>query len=262
MVTARRREENLQSVPAAISAVSGDLLDSSYTVNTQLLSQLVPALYYNSANPRNTAYTIRGLGSNTLSISAANDGIEPGVGFYVDQVYHGRPATASFDFTDIERVEVLRGPQGTLFGKNTTAGAIHVISREPTFEPEANAEVSFGENDFIQAKGAVSGPLFGDVVAGRLSAQITQRDGVIHNVRTGAGPERARQLRRARAAAVRADRESQAATHRRRFRSGLRLLHAELPARRPEPAQRRAPVSRVWPRGSATSPPAATSLTA
>ena len=79
VVTARRREEDIQSVPAAVSAVSGDVLDSSYTVNTQLLSQLVPSLYYNSANPRNTAYTIRGLGSNTLSISAANDGIEPGV---------------------------------------------------------------------------------------------------------------------------------------------------------------------------------------
>jgi len=184
-ITARRREESLQSVPVAVSAISGDLLDSSYTVNTQLLSQLVPALYYNSANPRNTAYTIRGLGSNTLSISAANDGIEPGVGFYVDQVYHGRPATASFDFTDIERVEVLRGPQGTLFGKNTTAGAIHVISREPTFEPETNGEITFGENNFFQTKGAVSGRLFSDVVAGRLSAQLTRRDGVIRNVRTG-----------------------------------------------------------------------------
>ena len=185
IVTARRREENLQSVPAAISVVGGDLLDSSYTVNTQQLSQLVPALYYNSANPRNTAYTIRGLGSNTLSISAANDGIEPGVGFYVDQVYHGRPATASFDFTDIERVEVLRGPQGTLFGKNTTAGAIHIISREPTFEPEGNFEVSYGDEDFVQAKGGISGPLFKDVVAGRLSAQITQRDGLLTNVNTG-----------------------------------------------------------------------------
>ncbi|MBS0421265.1 MAG: TonB-dependent receptor [Proteobacteria bacterium] len=185
LVTARRREENLQSVPAAISAVGGSLLDSSYAVNTQSLGQLVPSLYYNSANPRNTAYTIRGLGSNTLSISAANDGIEPGVGFYVDQVYHGRPATAAFDFTDIERVEVLRGPQGTLFGKNTTAGAIHIISRLPTFEPEANAEVSLGQNDFRQAKGSISGPLIGDVLAGRLSAQLTRRDGVIHNVRTG-----------------------------------------------------------------------------
>ncbi len=184
-VTARRREENVQSVPAAISVIGGKLLDSSYTVNTQSLSQLVPTLYYNSANPRNTAYTIRGLGSNTLSVSAANDGIEPGVGFYVDQVYHGRPATASFDFTDIDRIEVLRGPQGTLFGKNTTAGAIHVISREPTFTPELNGEVSLGEFNFLQAKTSFSGPLLDNVVAGRVSAQFTRRDGVIENVRTG-----------------------------------------------------------------------------
>ncbi|HEV7632435.1 MAG TPA: Plug domain-containing protein, partial [Steroidobacteraceae bacterium] len=121
VVSARRREENLQSVPVAVSVIGGDALDNSNTVNTLQLAQLVPSLYYNSANPRNTAYTIRGLGSNTLSVSAANDGIESGVGFYVDGVYHGRPATAAFDFTDIERVEVLRGPQGTLFGKNTAA---------------------------------------------------------------------------------------------------------------------------------------------
>ncbi len=184
-VTARRRAENLQSVPAALSVLGGELLDGSYTVNPQQLSLLVPALYHNSANPRNTAYTIRGLGSNTLSISAANDGIEPGVGFYVDEVYHGRPATAAFDFTDIERVEVLRGPQGTLFGKNTTAGAIHVISRAPRFEPGANAEVSIGDFDLLQAKGSVTGPL-GASVAGRLSAQLTRRDGVTANVRTGA----------------------------------------------------------------------------
>jgi iron complex outermembrane recepter protein len=183
MVTARRREENLQSVPAAVSVVTGSLLDSAHTVNTQQLAQLVPALYYNSANPRNTAYTIRGLGSNTLSVSAANDGIEPGVGFYVDGVYHGRPATASFDFTDIERVEVLRGPQGTLFGKNTTAGAIHIISRLPTFEREANSEVSFGNYDFMQVKTSFSGGLT-ERVAGRLSAQITRRDGLITNVTT------------------------------------------------------------------------------
>ena len=185
VVTARRREENLQTVPAAISVVGGDQLDKAYTVNTQGLSQLVPSLYYNSANPRNTAYTIRGLGSNTLSISAANDGIEPGVGFYVDQVYHGRPATAAFDFTDIEQIEVLRGPQGTLFGKNTTAGAISVTSRAPTFEPEANVEVSYGEFNFRQAKASVSGPLLGNLIAGRLSGLVTKRDGVIDNVRTG-----------------------------------------------------------------------------
>lgn len=185
VVTARLREENLQTVPAAVSVIGGDLLDKSYTVNTQGLSQLIPSLYYNSANPRNTAFTIRGLGSNTLSISAANDGIEPGVGFYIDQVYHGRPATAAFDFSDIERVEVLRGPQGTLFGKNTADGAINITTRIPTFKPEANAEVSYGDYNLRQAKASVSGPLIGDAVAGRLSGLITQRDGVIDNIRTG-----------------------------------------------------------------------------
>ena len=121
-VTARRRPESLQQVPLAISVIDAALLGSRNTVNTRQAAELVPSLYYNSANPRNTAYTLRGLGSNTLAISAANDGIEPGVGYYVDDVYHARPASASFDFVDIERIEVLRGPQGTLFGKNT-AGA-------------------------------------------------------------------------------------------------------------------------------------------
>jgi iron complex outermembrane receptor protein len=184
VVTARLREENLQEVPVAVSVIGGELLDQSYTVNTQNLAHLVPSLYYNSANPRNTAYTIRGLGSNALSISAANDGIEPGVGFYVDGVYHGRPATAAFDFTDIERIEVLRGPQGTLFGKNTTAGAIHVHSRLPTFEPETNAQVSFANHEFMQLKAGLSGGVT-DRIAGRLSGQLTRRDGLITHVRTG-----------------------------------------------------------------------------
>jgi iron complex outermembrane recepter protein len=184
IVTARYRTENIQTIPVAVAVVDGETLDRSHTVNTQQLTQFVPSLYYNSANPRNTAYTIRGLGSNTLSISAANDGIEPGVGFYVDEVYHGRPATAAFDFTDIERVEVLRGPQGTLFGKNTTDGAIHVISREPTFQFESNAELSVGDYDYMQARGTISGPL-GDKIAGRFSAQDTKRDGLLTNVNTG-----------------------------------------------------------------------------
>ena len=131
----------------------GDLLDQSYTVNTQGLTTLIPSLNYSSANPRNTAFTIRGLGSSVVAVSQANDGLEPGVGFYVDQVYHARPATAAFDFTDIEQVEELRGPQGTLFGKNTTAGAINITTRAPTFTPEGFAELSYGERNFVQAKG-------------------------------------------------------------------------------------------------------------
>jgi iron complex outermembrane receptor protein len=184
IVTSRRREERLQDVPAAVSVIDGRTLEGTRTFNTQNLALLVPSLYYNSANPRNTAYTLRGLGSSTLSISAANDGIEPGVGFYVDEVYHARPATAAFDFTDVERIEVLRGPQGTLFGKNTTGGAIHVISRPPSFEPQASGELAFGGQDLLQARASVSGPI-GEQVAGRVSALSTRRAGTLRNVRTG-----------------------------------------------------------------------------
>ncbi|WP_231638998.1 TonB-dependent receptor [Sphingomonas profundi] len=184
-VTARRRAEDAQAVPGSLSVVGGALLERSYTVNTALLSQLVPSLNYSSANPRNTAFTIRGLGSSVVAVSQANDGLEPGVGFYIDQVYHARPATAAFDFTDIEQIEVLRGPQGTLFGKNTTAGAINITSRLPTFEPEAREELSVGERKLVQAKASVSGPLVGDTIAFRLSGLATRRDGIIRNVHTG-----------------------------------------------------------------------------
>ena len=184
-VTARRRAEDAQRVPGSLQVIGGNLLDRSYTVNTQELSQLVPSLNYSSANPRNTAFTIRGVGSSVGAGSQANDGLEPGVGFYVDQVYHARPATAAFDFTDIDQIEVLRGPQGTLFGKNTTAGAINVTSRLPTFKPEGEVEISGGSYNFIQAKGSASGPIVDDVLAYRVSVVSTRRDGVIDNVRTG-----------------------------------------------------------------------------
>lgn len=184
-VTARRRPENVEAVPLAVSVIGRDLLDRSYTVNTQQLSLLVPALNYSSANPRNTAFTIRGLGSSVVAVSQANDGLEPGVGFYVDQVYHARPATAAFDFTDIDQIEVLRGPQGTLFGKNTTAGAISITTRLPSFTPEATEEFSVGSYNFVQAKASASGPLFGDTVAFRISGLSTRRDGVISNTVTG-----------------------------------------------------------------------------
>ncbi|OYU14636.1 MAG: TonB-dependent receptor [Alphaproteobacteria bacterium PA4] len=185
LVTARRRVEDVQAVPAAVSVIDGDHIERSYTVNTALLSLLVPALNYSSANPRNTAFTIRGIGSSVVAVSQANDGLEPGVGFYVDQVYHARPATAAFDFVDIDHIEVLRGPQGTLFGKNTTAGAIHILTGAPSFDWQAQGEVSYGEHDFLQTRAALSGPLVADRLAFRVSGLWTRRDGVLHNVTTG-----------------------------------------------------------------------------
>jgi iron complex outermembrane receptor protein len=184
VVTARQRAENVQTVPIAVSVVRGEQLDRAYTVNTQQLSLLVPSLNYSSANPRNTAFTIRGLGSSVVSVSQANDGLEGGVGFYIDQVYHARPATAAFDFSDIDRIEVLRGPQGTLFGKNSTAGAISITTRLPTFTPEASEEISVGSFNYVQAKASASLPLT-DTIAARISGLVTRRDGVIRNIATG-----------------------------------------------------------------------------
>ncbi|KEQ51529.1 TonB-dependent receptor [Sphingobium chlorophenolicum] len=185
VVTARLREEDPQHVPASLSLVSGEELTRTYTVNSNQLSQLVPALNYSSANPRNTAFTIRGLGSSVVAVSQANDGLEPGVGFYIDGIYHARPATAAFDFVDVERVEVLRGPQGTLFGKNSVAGAISIVTKKPSFDFGAEGELSYGSRDFVQAKAAVTGPIAGDVLAFRLSGSVTRQDGTIWNVARG-----------------------------------------------------------------------------
>jgi len=185
IVTARYRPEDAGTVPMALSVLPGSDLDRSYTVNTQGLANLVPALNYSSANPRNTSFTIRGLGSSVVAVSQANDGLEPGVGFYVDGVYHARPATAAFDFSDIERIEVLRGPQGTLFGKNTTAGAISVVSKAPSFVPEASEELSLGERNWLQARASASLPIIADRLAVRVSGLATRRDGVIRNLALG-----------------------------------------------------------------------------
>lgn len=184
-VTARLRPENSQRVPIGMSVIDGRTLETTNTYTTSQLSQLVPSLNYTSPNPRNTALTIRGLGSSVVAVAQANDGLEPGVGFYVDQVYHARPATAAFDLLDLERVEVLRGPQGTLFGKNTTAGALNITTLAPTFQREIRAETSGGNRDFHQSRFSLNGPLLPGILAGRISGLTTRRDGNIANLRSG-----------------------------------------------------------------------------
>jgi iron complex outermembrane receptor protein len=180
IVTARRIEEAAQEVPIPVSVVDGGLIESVGAFNVNRLKDLIPTVQFYSTNPRNSAVNIRGLGA---PFGLTNDGIEPGVGLYIDGVFYARPAAATLDFLDVERIEVLRGPQGTLFGKNTTAGAINVTTRRPTFTPQTDFELNYGSLDFVQAKGSVSGPLL-PKVAGRLSFSATQRDGTIHNTRT------------------------------------------------------------------------------
>lgn len=180
LVTSRRRKEAVQEVPIPISVVTGSLVADAGAFNVNRVKELVPSVQLYSSNPRNTTLNIRGMGS---TFGLTNDGIDPGVGYYVDGVYFARPAVTALDFIDIEQIEVLRGPQGTLFGKNTTAGAFNVTTRKPSFTPGANFELSFGNYGYIQAKGSITGPL-SKKIAGRLSFSGTQRDGLLENVRT------------------------------------------------------------------------------
>jgi iron complex outermembrane receptor protein len=181
IITARRRAEASQDVPIAIATLDGRTINETGAFSVQKIQQLAPSLQVYSSNPRNTAVNIRGIG---VPYGLTNDGFEQGVGIYVDDVYYSRPASAVFDFLDVAQVEVLRGPQGTLYGKNTTAGAINIRTNQPTFDFEGSAEISLGNYDFKQAKAALSGPL-GETVAARIAISATDRRGTIYNVTSG-----------------------------------------------------------------------------
>jgi iron complex outermembrane receptor protein len=178
IVTARRRQETAQEVPVAISVIRGDSIEATGNFNVVKLQQLAPTLQVYTTNPRNTSVNIRGLG---VPYGLTSDGFEQGVGIYVDDVYNSRVAAATFDFLDVAQVEVLRGPQGTLYGKNTTAGAINITTNQPTFDFEGRAEVTIGNLNYRQAKAAVSGPLT-DKIAARIAIAATSRRGTIYNV--------------------------------------------------------------------------------
>lgn len=175
VVTARRREERAIDVPVSMIVVGGDALAEAGAFRPQDIQQRTPGLTVSVPSPRLAQYTIRGLGS-----SSQNDGMESSVGLFLDGVYLGRQGLSMFDLVDLERIEVLRGPQGTLFGKNTTAGALNIVTRKPTDTFEALAETSLGDTGWHQARGSVSGPLLSDL-SGRLSGYATQKDGSYDN---------------------------------------------------------------------------------
>ncbi len=182
IVTARRREESSQDVPIALSVVSAQTLERTGNFTLGQVQQLVPSLQVTGNNPRNSNVNIRGLGaSSTIAV----DGLEYGVGFYVDGVYYGRPGQSQFDLIDLAQIEVLRGPQGTLFGKNTTAGALNITTREPSFTPEVTAEGSVGDYKYRQFRFSGSAPIIDDKVALRLSGAYTKRDGFLTNLYDG-----------------------------------------------------------------------------
>ena len=183
VVTARKREENLQDAPIAVSAFSGDALDFRGITEIGKLDQFVPNLVLNESttysNVTNAAVYIRGIGQNDFTPV-----IDPGVGIYVDGVYLGRSVGAVLDIVDLERVEVLRGPQGTLFGRNTIGGAISLSSKKPDGEFGGKVDVKYGTDDRFNVRGSVNIP-FGDKFFARLSAATFLQDGYVTRVVDG-----------------------------------------------------------------------------
>lgn len=181
-VTARKREETLQEVPVAVTAFTADALDRLAIEDLGDLDAQVPNLTIYAARGSSSTITayIRGVGQ-----SDPLWGVDPGVGIYLDDVYIGRPQGALLDVFDVERVEVLRGPQGTLYGKNTIGGAIKYISRGLPAATDGFASVTVGNYDQLDVKAAVGGAIgSGDALRGRIAVASLNRDGFGENVIT------------------------------------------------------------------------------
>ena len=178
VVTARKHEERSQDVPISISALSGKELERSHASLAAELAQSIPNLQMQFVNPRQTAFSVRGLGNNP-----ASEGLETSVGLYLDGVYISRPGMLTSDLDDVEQITVLRGPQGTLFGKNTTAGALTISTRKPERTFKADVTLSAGRFGLRQLRASVTGPLSARL-SGRLSTFYTGREGTVKNINT------------------------------------------------------------------------------
>jgi iron complex outermembrane receptor protein len=180
VVTAQKREQRLQDVPLSVSAISGESLAERQIFDVADIALVDPSVTYTqSTNPLNSSLRIRGIGTDVFSSA-----VEPSVSIVVDGVVLARQGQAFADLIDIERVEVLRGPQSTLFGKNASAGVISITTQAPSDTFEATAEVLIAELDEYQARGTISGPI-SDKVGGRLTGWYRDVGGHIDNVFDG-----------------------------------------------------------------------------
>ncbi len=172
IITATKREATLQEVPVAVSVTTGETIQREEIRDLKDLQTVVPSLRVTQLqSSANTNFIIRGFGNG-----ANNAGIEPSVGVFIDGVYRSRSASQISDLPNVSRIEVLRGPQSTLFGKNASAGIISIVTSEPSFTPEATAEVSYGNYDAIVLRGYLSGPL-SENIAASIAAGYSGREG-------------------------------------------------------------------------------------
>lgn len=188
VVTAQKREQSAQEVPIAISAYGGDRLDQLVVADLSGLSNITPNVNLDNSTPFGasqailTAY-IRGIGADDFAFN-----IDPGVGVYIDGVYLARSVGANQTLLDVERIEILKGPQGTLFGRNTIGGAISVVTRDPADEFAFKGDATYGSDNLFQARMTVEGPIT-DALAGSISFSSRTRDG--YNTRVLYPDERA-----------------------------------------------------------------------
>jgi iron complex outermembrane recepter protein len=173
-VTSQKREQTLQDTPVSVAVVTGEQLEQSQIRDAADLQTLVPALRVSEfATSSNTEFNLRGIGTSSF-----NPGLEPSVGVFIDGVYRPRSGSAINDLMSVERVEVIRGPQSTIFGRNTPAGVVSVITMAPDFDFNYAGEVTVGNYGMRQARGTVTGPL-SDNMAFRIDGNIHQNDGYI-----------------------------------------------------------------------------------
>lgn len=182
IVTARKREETLKDVPVAVTAVTGDVIEKRGFVAVKDVATLTPSLNINSDGAGRAFIAIRGVGTTLV------DTVQPGVGIFVDGIYQPNTSYLNNPMIDVERVEVLRGPQGSLYGKNTLGGAINVITRDPTNDLEVKLLGSYaGPDSDWSAGGSISGAIAPDKVLARIAYAHQQLDGFMHNTLIG-GP--------------------------------------------------------------------------
>lgn len=180
VVTARKRAESLQDVPVAVSVIGSDAIQAAELSDIKELQFLTPSLTLRDGNvDRGVGFVIRGVGTRSF-----DTGVESSVNVVVDGVVNGLQAQSIAELADIERIEVLRGPQGTLFGKNSSSGVINIVTKDPsdTFEGKLNA--SYGSNNELKLGGSISGPL-ADRIGGRLTFYRNSNDGFVKNISTG-----------------------------------------------------------------------------
>ena len=178
VVTAEKRVASLQETPISITVFSGDELSDAGITNSEQLSYFTPGLVIQRQVIGKV--TMRGVGNENLTI-----GGDPSVALHLDGTYVARSSVANFDFFDIERIEVLRGPQGTLYGRNATGGAINVISKKPTEENEGYVNLTVGDYSHTRLEAAFSGPI-NDKALGRIAFMHAKRDGYTENIFPGA----------------------------------------------------------------------------